>query len=356
MKYKITIHLINKSDLVFTSRAPYFNYVGKTDQVAFGTKTITIESERPKLYQENDVFMNVQNSLYNQILKCLQIHYCNEGFNAGISQIQVESKKGNGYDCLFTRVFDTNFQPYPAFDAPISFKTDVLKQLLQEDDDSYTLRTIISHWLSQGQTKDNQRKLECVWRTFEQICNHMRHVTMRKRSNIADGLDKLVIELTSNPTPYNYSAGVVSKETQNTLRELRWREMIENNYPKGSNNQTNYEKYKKRLIDPYIDERVCTLMKEVLVYRQNELCNYGLYVSIENDLNNKIDQHIKKDIDIVAILCYYAYYLRNRLFHGQTLLRSSIFDKNKNEEMGVHKLSHLLSVLTVELINNYSLL
>ena len=353
MKYKITIHLINKSDLVFTMQAPYFNSVGKTDYVEFGTQTITIECERPKSYQENDVFMNVQNSLYNQILKCLQIHFCNQGGNAGISQIQVESKKSNGYNLLFARVFDNNFQPYPAFNAPIPFKADVLKQLLQEDDDSYSLRTIISHWLSQGQTTDNQRKLECIWRTFEQICNHMRHVSMRKRSNIAEGLDKLIKELTTNPNAYTHAASVVSKETQNTIRELRWREMIENNYPKGTN-QTNYEKYKKRLIDPYIDERVCTLMKEVLAYRHIELQNYGLYVPIEKDLNNKIAKHIKNDIDIVAILCYYAYYLRNRLFHGQTLVRSSIFDKNKNEEMGVDKLSYLLSVLTVELINNYS--
>lgn len=343
---------MNPSRLNFSAQVPYFGSGAQTDRVTFCSVAITIEADRNRAYTEHDVFTNVQNTLYNQMLKCLQIHFCAEGAHAGISRIVVTAE---GVD--ISRDFTSVFQPYPAFDAPIAFDEAALRQLLLEDDDSFALRTIISHWFTQGQTTDRQRRLECIWRTFEQICDHMRHAVPGKRSNVAEGLDRMVQELTSHPALYTHAAAVVSGETKDTLRQLRWHDMIENNYPEtqpsGPRLLVNYQKYKARLCDPYVDERVCTLMKDILPYRRRELQNYGLYTAVETCLNNNIALHQTKDIDVVALLCHYVYYLRNRLFHGQTLVRGSIFDPNKTDEMRIDMLTAMLSVLTVELINNY---
>ena len=352
MNYKVTILLKNVSRLSFTDQAPYYGSGAKTDTVVFAPRVITICSERDTYYDDSAIFSNVQNTLYNQMIKCLQIHYCYEGSLAGITRIEV-SADGT---LVAARDF-TNFQPYPTLDPPISFDEMALRQLLLEDDDSFALRIIISHWLSQGEAVGLQRRLESVWRTFEHICNHLRHAAPGRRNNIAEGLDLMVVELTNHPNQYAHAAACVSGETRDTLRQLRWHDMIENNYPEsiigGSNLQRNYDNYKARLCDPYFDERVCSLMKEILPYRRRELQNYGLYASIEAILNNKIALHQVKDIDVVAILCHYAYYLRNRLFHGQTLVRGSIFEPVKPDEMRIGMLTNMLSVLTVELINNY---
>lgn len=354
MIYTITISLINRSSLRFVRQSPYFNSGAKTDSISFNSNVIVIVAERNRRYDETDIFMNVQNSLYNQILKCLQIHYCNEGHQAGISQISIVADGVN-----ISRLFTDAFQPFPSFDAPIKFKESALMKLLQEDSDSFALRMIVSHWFTQGLTTDRQRRLECIWRTFEQLCNHLRHVPSGSKSNISEGLDLMVNELVSNPASYPASAAFVSGESRESLRLLRWHDMIENNYmetPPGGNKSSNYQRFKTRLCDPYIDERVCTLMKDILPYRRRELQRYGLYYTIETELNNKITLHQKKDIDIVALLCYYAYYLRNRLFHGQTLVRCSIFDPNKTDDMRIDLLYGMLSILTVELINNYQAL
>ena len=356
MKYKITISLRNKGRLNFTEQAPYFNSNGATDTVSFVPERIEIVAERRKLFKEDDIFFNVQNSLYNQMLKCLQIHYCFEGLQAGITSIKVEMFGLSKYPAT-TRLFDDNFQPYPSFDAPIPFREDSLKQLLFEDGDSYVLRIIIGHWLSQGISTGRQRRLECVWRTFEQLCNHMRHASPQQRSNIAQGLDLMVTHLIANPGNYIHTADTVKSETVDSLRKLRWHDMIANNHSRPSgNSKKTYENYKHRLIDPYTDQRVCSLMQDILVYRRRELQNFGLYTDICNDLTVKLANPIINDIDVVAILCYYAYYLRNRLFHGQTLVRVSIFDANQSDEMYIDNITLMLSTLTVELINNYQAL
>lgn len=353
MTYTITITLVNPSRLSFTAQAPFYGSGAQSDCVSFSPAAITIEGERNRSYTEADIFLNVQNSLYNQMLKCLQIHFCAEGARGGITRIQVTADGVPVADRLFTAAF----QPYPAFDAPIAFDEAALRQLLFEDDDSFALRTIISHWFTQGQTADHQRRLECVWRTFEQLCNHMRHAAPSKRRKVAEGLDLMVQHLTAHPTQYARVAALVAGETKDTLRRLRWHDMIENNYPEtqpgASNLLVSYQKYKLRLCDPYADERVCALMRDILPYRRRELQNYGLFTAIETNLNTKIAQHITRDIDVVALLCHYCYYLRNRLFHGQTLVRGSIFDPHKTDEMRIDLLTSMLTVLTVELINNY---
>lgn len=349
MNYTIIISLREESGLRFTTRMPYYGSGSQTDGVTFDGRIITIVAERNLAYDEQAIFMNVQNSLYNQMLKCLMIHFCYEGVKAGITQISVTNRNQT-----LVRTFD-GFQPFAVVDAPVAFDAVALQQLLLEDGASFKLRMIIAHWLTQGYASNRQHRLECVWRTFEQLCEHVRHAAPGTHSNVTAGIDKMVIELTTNPAKYPHAAAVVSGETQASLRSLRWHDMIENNYPETANGgcAATYYHYRKRMIAPYNDERVCLLMKDVLPYRKRELQNYGQYTRIESDLNTKIALHQRKDIDIVAILCRYAYYLRNRLFHGQTLVRGSIFDEHRDDEMRIEFLTRMLNTLTVELINNY---
>ena len=362
MKYQIEIQLKNACGAEFVGQVPYYKSGARRDTVRFEKSRIVIEAERKHRIVEDDVFMNLQHSLYNQLVKVLLIHYCQAGSQAGITAVTVSEIKGAATTQLFARSFNENDnenekQPFCAFDAPIPFDLEALKGMLEEDDNAYRLRIVVMHWLNHGKyAGDRQRRLESLWRTFERLCEYHLHEPLDKRFIVNTGLNAMITELMTHAAAYPQAAAVVAAETGDTLRVLRWQEMIRNNYPEtpGARNTyaRNYRDYKAQLIDPFFDERAVQLMLDVLVYRRSELVRYGLYNTIDTDLRAKLAMHQQRDMDVVALLIHYIYFLRNRLFHGQLLLRVSVFDSANADNMRLDFLNGLLSTLVVELINN----
>lgn len=366
VRYEVDIQLKNPCGAEMVEYLPYYNSGPRRDAVLFEKRRILIEADRKRRITEDDVFMNLQHSLYNQLVKVLLIHYCHAGRKAGILRVSVRQKKSDGrgqraevkYEELFSRNFTDANQPFCAFDAPIPFDVGALKGVLDETDDAYRLRIVLLHWLSQGKYTDRQRRMEIVWRTFERLCEYHQHAPMGSRFKVADGLDSLLNVVLTNAASYPHSAATVAGKTLDTLRELRWQEMIENNYPKtnGNNLIRNYRNYVATLITPFFDERAVQLMTDILPYRRSELQRYGLYNNAVTDLQAKLALHQRRDIDLVALLCHYIYFLRNRLFHGQMLLRVSVFDVLNADNMRLDFLTGMLATLSVELVNNRSAL
>lgn len=367
MKFEIEIQLREACGAEYAGWMPYYRSGGRMDEVRFERGRIVVDAERKHRFTENDVFMNLQHSLYNQLVKVLLVHYCQAGGRAGITRVTVTELKGTATTELFSRAFDENdnSQPFCAFDAPVAFDFMALLGVLGEDDDAYRLRIVLLHWLGQGryfdhqgQAGDSQRRMEIVWRTFERLCEYHLHEPLDKRFYVAKGLNTMINEVMTHAAAYPQSAAVVAAETADTLRVLRWQEMIRNNYPETTGHPLtrNYNDYKAHLIDPFFDERAVQLMLDVLPYRRRELQRYGLYTTIENSLQTKLAMHQRRDMDVVALLLQYIYFLRNRLFHGQLLLRVSVFDDHNTDHMRLDFLTGLLATLAVELINNKSAL
>ena len=356
MKYEIEIQLRNASGVVFVGQMPYYHSGGRTDAVRFEANRIVIACERKHRFTEDDLFMNLQHSLYNQLVKVLLIHYCMTGSQAGITAVTARECRAAGQQALFSRAFTAANQPFCAFDGPIPFSLAALQGVLGEDDDAYRLRIVLLHWLGQGKFADRQRRMESLWRTFERLCEYHLHEPLDKRFIVNKGLDAMITDLMTHAAAYPQSAAAVGGETADTLRVFRWQEMIRNNYPEtpGTRNTyaRNYRDYKAQLIDPFFDERAVQLMLDVLPYRRSELQRYGLYTTIENSLRAKLAMHQTHDMDVVALLLHYVYFLRNRLFHGQLLLRVSVFDDQNTDNMRLDFLTGLLATLAVELINN----
>lgn len=353
MLYTITIYLASNSRWQHDYDMPYYMSGAKKDHVVFGVNTISISAERKKRFSENDIFLNVQNSLYNQMYKCLLFHYAMNEVNSKITKIGIRvCSKTNCLD-NFERNFDNDNQPFPISSFPIPFNPNIMDYLLEETDDAYQFRLIMAHWMSAMQENDALRKLECIWRTFERLCAYHRHRPIGERPVIADGLRKMIEELTSNSHYYTESASYVHDFDDNYLRVFLWHDMIANNYPKGSS-INRYQDYVNYLVLSFQDSRVIRLMYDVRHYREADLKRYNLYSSMKHDCTTKLRSPMQKDIDVVAILCcHYAYYLRNRLFHGQSLVRYSIFDPHM-DMMRLDVISHLLELLSIELINNIS--
>jgi hypothetical protein len=93
---------------------------------------------------------------------------------------------------------------------------------------------------------------------------------------------------------------------------------------------------------------------DTLVYRTTELGHY--FAAVNNHRVSELPNHIKKNEDVVAILCgYYAYYTRNKIFHGELSERSFNICRSKDDDV-IDKLNALMVKLTFELINVYQLL
>lgn len=90
MKYTITIRLKNHSILNRKDTIPYYMSGSKVDTVEFSNSYIKIVANRNKKYSENDIFFNIQNSLYNQMYKYLLFHYAMNGSNSQIEKIAID--------------------------------------------------------------------------------------------------------------------------------------------------------------------------------------------------------------------------------------------------------------------------
>lgn len=353
MLYTITIDLKHCSRWLHDYDMPYYMSGAKKDHVVFAANTIKIIAERKKKFSENDIFLNVQNSLYNQMYKCLLFHYAMNEVNSEITKIVIlVTNKGKNID-NFEKYFDVDNQPFPICSSPIPFSQNIIDYLLEETDEAFQFRMIMAHWMSAMQENSVLRKLECIWRTFERLCAYHRHRPLTEHPNIADGLKKMIEELTSNSYHYTESASYVHDFDEKYLRGFLWHDMIANNYPKGGS-ISKYQDYVKYLVSSFQDSRVIQLMYDMRHYREIDLKRYNLYSLMKHDCTTKLASPMQKDIDVVAMLCcHYAYFLRNRLFHGQSLVRYSIFDPHM-DMMRLDVISHLLELLSIELINNIS--
>lgn len=283
--------------------------------------------------------------------KCLLFHYAINGSNSQIEKIAIDVYSALICEGHYERDFNAENQPFPLYSPTIGFNEQSLKLLLDESDDSFQLRMIMAHWMSAAQNNDRLGKLECLWRTFERLCAYHRHHPIGERPNVADGLKQMISELTTHPHAYLDSAAYVHSYTDAYLRGFLWHDMIENNYSKSAGVEK-YRDYVNYLVKVFEDKRIMTLMMDVRHYRKSKLNSYSLYIPMKAYCLGKLSLGLQKDIDVVALLCcHYAYYLRNRLIHGQSLVRCSIFNQNV-DTMRLNDVSHLLELLTVELINN----
>lgn len=352
MLYTITIYLVTPSIVSKNYDMPYYMSGTQKDKVSFSSNKIIIRAKRKKLCSEDTIFFNVQNSIYNQMYKCLLFHYAVNGENSKIEKIGIEVTSQTFCKKRYVKEFSDENQPFPLYKSPVAFDIQSLELLFDETNNAYQARMVMAHWMTAVVKSNNTlKKLECLWRTFERLCAYHRHRPINERSNIADGLKMMIEELTNNPLAYSKSENFVHSYTEDYLRGFLWHDMIANNYPKGGN-EFKYKDYVKYLVSCFHDERVVKLMYDMRHYREQDLKHWNLYSSMKHELLNKMAAPVQNDVDLVALLCcHYAYYLRNRLFHGQSLIRCSIFKTNV-DSMRLESISNLLELIIIELINN----
>lgn len=359
MKYKIEISLAEDSRIVKHLHCPYYHSNGKTDTVTFSPKCIVIEADRGKSYTEDDIFTNVQNSLYNQMLKTLFYHYSVNGKNSAISHIKVTSEAQGQETEIAEKVFSESNQPLPVVESPISLDVNTLEMLMDETDASYDLRVVIAHWLKAMGETNVRGKMECIWLAFERLCIYRRHRNRNETPYVSISLMEMAKALKVHGNMYPRALSLVSHMTYTDLRRLMWHDLIEETYKIHSNPYKPKElddfekKYLNGFAKQFDDTRVVQLIYDTRKYVKDELNAIQEYANLKSLLEGKINAGVSCDADLLALLsCYYAYFLRIRLFHGHALMKCSIFDK-QSDKMGVGMIEEILETLVGEVINNF---
>lgn len=359
MKYIIDISLAADSKIVKTIGSPYYMSNGKCDTVTFSARSITIEAERGRAYTEADIFNNVQNSLYNQMLKTLLYHYSVNGANAAITRIMVTITAQGKQSTLATREFTAAEQPLPVAAPQILLDPTSLELLMDETDDAYNLRLTMVHWLSAMAESDKKNRLECLWRAFERICIYRRHRSRNELPYVSKALHEMEAEIKGGNMVCPQAMALASRMTYDDLRKLMWHDLIMGTYKNQYDLTIQRERriFKEKYVDYFLkyydDARVVKLLLDTIVYMNAELTAIGEYNNVKTHLQCKLATNVRCDSDVLALMtCRYAYFLRNRLFHGHSLVKCSIFDK-QSDKMGVGVTAQILETLVAELINNF---
>ena len=91
------------------------------------------------------------------------------------------------------------------------------------------------------------------------------------------------------------------------------------------------------------------LFKEVLPYREDFLKNAGLYGDVVSHINQV---PTRKDEELITLLSIkYAYFVRNKMFHGEIPDRTFKIHNDLIDDE-IDNLNSILSTLIYEIINN----
>lgn len=320
------------------------------DKFSFQSSCIIIECKRSNLQKKEEIENNSGNTLRVQIMRALLLYYAANVQKACVYSISVTRISKNYKELITELSFSRKTQPLILRTVPALFQFN-MPNLIQNvlDPNSHNFEIILSHWLGAWTVNERYDIFARVWRCLEQLSVRSYHGAQVIEKNCLEALRTFIRGHAGNiPLSCNH----VDAMTFDELRAFSWKLMIFNNF-KRTGSRAKYLEYRDVFVLPYHDERVVWMLQATLVYRNGELNAHGLLNDINNHLNAAIAHPVKRNEDIVAILCgYYAYYTRNKIFHGEFTERSFNICRSREDDI-VDKLNGLMTKLTFELIEAY---
>ena len=330
---------------------------GRGDKIEIRQSSITIFADRTKKFDKDSMLNNVNNSVYIQILKSLLAYYSLSRNYRKLKSLVIKysticARKKEKYIEVARETYRKDNQPIKQpFSIPVYVGSNILKEMWDHVDCAEYLVPALSHWLNALSSNDRYFKFERLWRTFERLFFYV------GRKNGADKeidcLRQMRGTIVQQPSLIPQTMICADKWSNDDVRSLLWRKLILNNYAvAGSRNL--YESYKNYFVCLNTDERIITMLEETLTYRKNQLGLYGFLADIQNHIRQKKLNPVKKNEDLVALICCkYAYFLRNKTFHGETNDAYFSFSSKTQNDDNIDMINELLENLTSELIASF---
>ena len=338
----------------YTNTIPYKNCrQGMYDTVTFTCQTILIEATRSKKMSAQEILYNDQNSLYRQIIKCILFLYSKNACWIKLYQIDVLRSTTRTQDPPYSITIDKYNQPIKAdFTLRYAIPNNILAFIWEENVEGESLRTILSHRLSALASEDRLFIFEQLWRTFERFAFY---ANRGSRSNSEfEAIKNLKAYIWNNIPSFPEAINSARRVSGKKFRDFDWSGYIQNEFPtlSVSNKSRPYtDKFQNHLVLCNRDLRVIGMLKKILPLRITELMHFGVYTNVENHINTLLSQRETHDEQLLTMLCCkYAYYFRNKMFHGEVLSHTFTFTDKTIENRRIDILNMLLQSLTTDLI------
>lgn len=353
--YKITIHISRTNNISETiTNVPFPNSVpGRGDEISFSKQKITIQAIRSRKYNLADVITNKNNSLHGQIFKCLIYLYAVNGAKVNIIRIDVERYTTRTREPKFTANISTVEQPIKnnfALRYPIS--NFIKSKIWDENMDADSIRTILSIWLTAISSNDRYYIFERSWRTFERLCYYKSRTipNLKEFEAIVNLKDYISRNLQSFQDTLNIASSITSRE----FNKYDWSGYIRSEFlplSKSTKPKPYTVIYQNHLVTSNTDWRIMKMLRDTLTIRETELRYHNVFNPINTYINTQIGLHNVSNEQVLCILCCkYAYFLRNKMFHGEKPEYTFTFSENTIDNKLIDKLNYLFSSLINELL------
>lgn len=339
--YKVQIKFKEKcttipSRMVFN--VGYKQSNGKQDVFKFSASTIELKLERSKKYET--IITRPQNSINSQIIKALIAYYAVSDVISPIKDLSIH------------RVVGTKEEAYAECDAfqqplliersvenKLHFPATIISSIVEETPRGAALRIALSYWLN-AMVEDNVYLIfENLWRAFNRL--YVYQGNGQNEFNSMKTMRQLIID---NQDKFSQSKAITNGYKTEELHAFRWQQMILNDFPTKNHTQALVE-----FVERYSDKRIMALLNEKLVCRKVYINELGKWAEVQSHIAS--NAHTTYDIELVTVLCIkYAYFIRNKYFHGETL--DGTFKLMQNYiDLEFEHISRLLATLIYEVIN-----
>lgn len=353
--YRIKIHISRNNTIRGTFKGiPYKNSRPEVgDTVTFKCQTVLIEAIRSKKMSVQEVLFNEQNSLYRQIIKCILFLYLKNNCWVKLNKIEILRFTKSTRDLPYSIEIDKYNQPIKAnFSLRYTIPDSVLDFIWKESVEGEFLRTISSHWLSALASEYRLYIFEQLWRTFEQLAFYANRTS---HSNTEfDAIKNMKAYIWNHVDSFPEAINDARRISGKNFRDFDWKGYVQNEFPTLaiSNKSKPYtEKFQNNFVLCNRDLRVVNMLEKILSLRSAELMKFGVYDNVNNHINTLLLLKETHDEQLLTMLCCkYAYYFRNKMFHGEVLSHSFTFSDKTVENKRVDILNTLLQSLTTDLI------
>lgn len=339
--YKVQIIFTNKCTSIpdeITIYASYKQGNGKLDSFKFTASEIEINLIRSKNYET--IISRPNNSVNTQIIKALIAYYAIADIISPIEQITMSRIVGTReYPYNESESFQQPLLVQEAIANPLHYSPSILSDVVREDEKGTALRIALSYWLKAVVVDNVYLKFENLWRAFNRL-----YVYQGNDRNEMENMKAIRQLMLLNSGKFPLSKEITNGYTNDEFHSFRWQKMILNDYDSIAKTEALVEFIKR-----YSDRRIMELFKEKLVCRESYLTAKGEWTNVQNYIARNAST--TADIELVTILCIkYAYFIRNKYFHGETLDGTFKLQQDKID-IEFERESKLLMTVIHEIIN-----
>ncbi len=359
--YKICIHL--SRDNSFVGRIEHVPFVsapaGESDTIVYTKQKITIHATRYTKFTPEQILHNSKNSLYIQILKSIIFLYVVNKERVRIHSITIDRKTSRTQDAQYKYELEAHSQPVKGDFLLREDLPDNVKNIIWEESiRAYKLRSILSHYLGGLSSDDRYYIFERLWRAFEQLCFY--HNRADRDNNDFNALKEIRKYVNTHLPDFQAALNATDTIGVREFQRFDWEGYVKNEFPllaKGPKPKVYEEKFKVYFVTNNKDYRVIKMLEKVVPLRNAEMIHFGINGDVNSHISNLIAHpKLHKENVLTMLCCKYAYYLRNKMFHGEIEDFTFSFSEGNNNDWNLDRLNLLLSELGFELLMVYDVL